>query len=53
MIGDNEKNNKFYLEKYFYQFVIVNNQDIFDVKGEIELRFFVNYTKCIFANLIS
>lgn len=51
MIGDNENSNKFHLEEYFHQLVTVDNQDIFNVKGEIELRFSVDYTECISANL--
>lgn len=47
IIGDNKNNNDFQLKKYFYQLVMVNNQDIFDVKGETELYFSVNYTKYI------
>lgn len=31
MIGDNKNNNEFHFDKYFYQLVIVNNQDIFDI----------------------
>ena len=53
MIGDNENNNNFHLEEYFHQLVTVDNQDIFDVKGEIKSRFSVDYTKCISANLAS
>lgn len=53
MISENENNNDFQLEKYFYQLVIINNQDIFNVKGKAEPCFFVNYTKYIFANLAS
>ena len=53
MIGNNENNDNFYLKEYFHQLVTVDNQDIFDVKGEIESRFSVDYTKCISANLAS
>lgn len=51
IIGDNKKNNDFHFEKYFHQIIIVNNQNIFNIKEEIKLPFFINYTKCIFANL--
>lgn len=44
IIDDNEDNNDFHLEGYFYRFVIVDNQDIFDVEAKIDHRFFVNYT---------
>lgn len=53
MIGDNKNNNDFHLKKYFHQLVTVNNQDIFNVKREIELCFSVDYLKCISANLAS
>ena len=53
MIGDNENNDNFYLEEYFHQLVMVDNQDIFDVEGEIKSRFSVDYTKCISVNLAS
>lgn len=53
IIVDNEDNNNFHLEKNFHQLVMVNNQDIFDVKGEIALYFFANYNKGISINLAS
>lgn len=53
MIGDNENNNDFHLKEYLHQLVTVDNQDIFNVEGEIEPRFSVDYTKYIFANLAS
>lgn len=37
MIVDNENNNNFYLKEKFHQLIIVDNQDIFGVEGEIEL----------------
>lgn len=36
IIDDNKDINSFYLRKYFYHFIIVNNQNIFDDKREIE-----------------
>lgn len=51
IVDDNEYNNNFHLRKYFHQLAIVDNQDIFDDKGEIELRFFAYYTRGIFINL--
>lgn len=53
IIDDKENNNNFHLKKYFYQLVMINNQDIFNVEEEIKLRFSVDYTKCISINLIS
>ena len=53
MIGDNGNNDDFHLKEYFHQLVTVDNQDIFDVEGEIEPRFSVDYTECISANLAS
>lgn len=47
MIDDKENNDN------FHQLITVNNQDIFDVEGKIELRFSINYIKCISANLAS
>lgn len=52
MIVNNENNNIFYLKKFFYQFVIVNNQDIFNIKEKIKLSFFVKYNKSISIKLI-
>lgn len=50
MIIDNKDNDNFYLKKSFH-FFVVNNQDIFDVKREIESHFFANYNEGIFVNL--
>lgn len=36
IIDNNKYYNNFYLEKYFYQLVVVNNQDIINGKVEIE-----------------
>lgn len=52
-IDDNKHNDNFRLEEYSHQLVIVDNQDIFDGKAEIESRFFANYTGGIFVNLVS
>ena len=41
MTIDSEDNDNFHLERSFHLFV-VDNQDIFDVKGEIEPHFFAN-----------
>ena len=41
-IDSNEYNNNFYLGKYFHQLVMVDNQDIFDDKGEIKSHFFAH-----------
>lgn len=53
MIDDNENNNNYHLEKYFHQLVTIDNQDIFDVEGEIVPRFFLDYMECISANFAS
>lgn len=53
MISNNENNNDFHLQKYFNQFVTVDNKNIFDVKGKIELSFSINYIKEISVNLAS
>ncbi len=53
ILDDNEHNDDFHLEEYFHQFVMVDNQDIFDGKAEIDQRFFANYTGGIFVNLAS
>lgn len=53
MIVDNENNGNFHPEENFYQLVTVNNQDIFDVEGEIERRFSAYYTEGISVNLAS
>lgn len=50
MTINSEDNDNFHLEGNFHFFVI-DNQDIFDVKGEIEPNFFTNYNKGIFVNL--
>lgn len=36
MIVDNKYNDDFYLMENFYQFVLVNNQDIFDINKKIK-----------------
>lgn len=51
IIDNKENNDNFQLKKYFYQFIIIDNQDIFVVKGEFESQFLINYTKFVFANL--
>ena len=53
MIVDNEDNGNFHLKENFHQFVIVDNQDIFDVKEEIKLHFSANYNEGISVNLAS
>ena len=53
IIVDNEDNGNFHLEENFHQLVTVNNQDIFNIKREIELHFSANYNKGIFVNLAS
>lgn len=53
MIGDNENKDDFHVEKYFHQLVTVDNQDMFNVKEKIKPHFFIDFTKCIFANLVS
>lgn len=50
-IDDNEHNDDFHLGEYFHQLVMVDNQDIFDDKGEIEKHFFAHYTGGISVNL--
>lgn len=35
-IDDNKYNNDFHLGKYFYQLIMIDNQNIFDNKGEIK-----------------
>ena len=44
VIDDNKYNGNFHLEENFHQLVTVDNQDIFDVEGEIERRFSADYT---------
>lgn len=51
IIVDNKNKNDFYFKKYFYQLIIVDNQNIFNSKREIELYFFINYIKYISVNL--
>ena len=53
MIVDNKDSGNFHLEENFRQFVTVDNQDIFDVEGEIELHFSANYNEGISVNLAS
>lgn len=53
IIDDNKNNNDFYLERYFHQLIMINNQDIFEGGVKIDHRFFVNYIKSIFVNLAS
>ena len=53
MIVDNEDSGNFHLEENFHQLVTVDNQDIFDVEGEIELHFSANYNEGISVNLAS
>ena len=48
---DKKYNGNFLLEENFHQLVTVDNQDIFDVKGETERRFSADYTEGIFVNL--
>lgn len=51
IIDNNKYNSNFHLTEYFHQLVIVDNQDIFNIKGKIEQRFSVVYTKGISVNL--
>ena len=53
MIVDNEDSGNFHLKENFHQLVTVDNQDIFDVEGEIELHFSANYNEVIAVNLAS
>ena len=53
MIVDNKESGNFHLEENFHQFVTIDNQDIFDVEGEIELHFSANYNEGISVNLTS
>lgn len=53
MIIDNKYNQDFYLEENFHQFAMVDNQDIFDVKEEINWHFFVDYIEYISVYLAS
>ena len=53
MIVDNKDNSNFYLEENFHQLVTVDNQNIFDVKGEIKVYFSANYNKDISVHLAS
>lgn len=48
---NSKHNNNFYLKKKFY-FFIVDNQNIFNIKGEIKPRFFLNYNKSFFVDSI-
>lgn len=50
-IVDNKYNGNFHPEENFHQFVTINNQEIFNVKGDIEWRFSADYTEGIFVNL--
>ena len=50
MTVDSKDNDDFHLKRNFH-FFVVDNQDIFDVEGEIEPHFFANYNKGIFVNL--
>lgn len=51
MIIDNKNNSNFHLKNFFYQLIIVDNQNIFNIKGKIKLHFFWNYNKGISINL--
>ena len=53
MIVKSENNGNYHLKKNFHQFVMVDNQNIFDIKEEIELHFFANYNEDISVNLAS
>lgn len=53
MIINNKNNGNFYLKENFHQLIIVDNQNIFNIKGKIELHFFGNYNKGISINLAS
>lgn len=49
MIINNEYNNNFYHKSNFHEFVINNNQDIFDIGGK---SFFITYIKYISVDLV-
>lgn len=53
IIVDNKNSSNFHLEENYYQFVMVDNQDIFDVERQIKLHFSANYNKDISVNLVS
>lgn len=53
MIIDNKYNDNFHFKENYHQFVMVDYQDISDVKEKIKQHFFVNYIKCIFIYLVS
>lgn len=53
MIVDSKYNDDFHLDENFHQFVLVDNQDISNVKEEIEQHFYVDYTERIFVHLAS
>ena len=53
MIVDNKYNGNFHPEENFHQLVMVDNQDIFDVEGEIKRRFSADYTEGISVTLAS
>ena len=53
MIVDNKDTGNFHLEENIHLLVTVDNQDIFDVEGEIELHFFANYNEGISVNLVA
>lgn len=36
IVNDTKNNDDFYLGEYFHQFIMVDNQDIFDDEEEIE-----------------
>lgn len=51
IIVDNIDSDNLYLKEGFYQLVMVNNYDIFNIKKKIKLHFFKNYNGRIFVNL--
>lgn len=47
IININAYNKNFHSKKYFYQFIMIINQEIFDNQAKIDKYFFANYTKNI------
>lgn len=45
VIDNNKYNDNFHLKENFYQLVIVNNQDIFNIEAKIEWCFSADYIK--------
>ena len=44
IIIHNKYKNNFHIEENFHSLIIIDNQDIFNVKRKIELPYSINYT---------